>query len=114
VLHDRLYFSWPTEPLPYYVCGVTVGEQDPQLVSYLAAAGFAETVASIISLAFTGATERFRAAGADPWISQTGLPRPDEAAATAISRGINMSFQMANFFGFQVSRCFDLRVAANA
>ena len=96
-LYDQLYFSRPTEPLPYYVCGVTVDERDRQLVSYLAAAGFAETVASIISLGFTRATEQFRATGADPWISQTGLPRPDEATATAISRGINMSFQIACF-----------------
>jgi hypothetical protein len=67
-LYDQLYFSRPTAPLPYYVCGVTVGERDRRLISYLMAGGFADTVASILSLAFMGAAARFRAAGTDPWI----------------------------------------------
>jgi hypothetical protein len=94
-LYDQFYFSWPTEPLPYYVAGVTIDERDRQLVTFFVAAGLTETVASIISLAFTRATERFRNSGADPWISTLGLARPDPEAAITISRGINMSFQMA-------------------
>ncbi|OSI68570.1 toll/interleukin-1 receptor domain-containing protein [Bradyrhizobium canariense] len=96
-IYDDLFFSRPIEPLPYYVCGVTIRDRDRQLISYLAAGGLAETVASIISLAFVRAADRFRAAGADPWISRLGLPSPDEATTAAISRGINMSFEIACF-----------------
>ncbi len=96
-LYDALYFSKAAEPLPYYVCGVVVSERERVLVSHLAGAGFGETVASIVSLAFTRAREQFRASGALPWLSESGRPPPDEDLRRTISREINLSFQIARF-----------------
>ena len=94
-LYDQFCFSRPTEALPYYVCGVNVSERDRQVVEHLMNTGLAESTVSIIALAFTRATERFRSGGPELWIREPGRLAPDEVTARAISRGINMSFEFA-------------------
>ncbi len=94
-LYDQFCFSRPTEALPYYVCGVNVSERDRQVVEHLMNTGLAESTVSIIALAFTRATERFRSGGPELWIREPGRLAPDEVTARTISRGINMSFEFA-------------------
>jgi hypothetical protein len=96
-LYDRFLFSRPTVPLPYYVCGVQVDEQDRQLIAHMVASGLAYTVAEVVGLALTRATERFRNSGASPWISETGRPAPEDDERRKISRAINMSFELTCF-----------------
>ncbi len=96
-IYDRLLFSKSGEGLPYYVCGVTVDEKDKLLIARFAAAGLEQIVAETVSLALTRATERFRASGASPWISELGKPPPEESLRTKISREINASFAITCF-----------------
>jgi hypothetical protein len=96
-LYDHCCFSRPTVPIPYYVCGVQVDEQDRQLISHMVASGLAYAVAEVVDLALTRAIERFRNSGASPWMSDMGRQAPEEDEGRKISRAINMSFEFLCF-----------------